>query len=240
MGAAVQAAPLLALATVVPTDTGGDLSLGYIVTQATSNEIEIDGAAITAADPTFGVNTVLGAYAYKNLSQFSTEFVTDAAFNFEQFAADRIAPGAVRQLSADMVGRQRFVGPSRPLGRPHHCRSSRRRDRRVHRHCEPAGAGPHRIPRSGTLIDFAVAGGVGRPAARAGREGIDAADSDHPARVPLPRRRRAGRSCDDGEIGCRRRLRHGVRGSALPAPRRVHDRVHCQHRPAEVANRASS
>lgn len=130
MGAAVQAAPLLALATVVPTDTGGDLSLGYIVTQATSNEIEIDGAAITAADPTFGVNTVLGAYAYKNLSQFSTEFVTDAAFNFEQFAADRIAPGAVRQLSADMVGRQRFVGPSRPLGRPHHCRSSRPRSSR--------------------------------------------------------------------------------------------------------------
>jgi HK97 family phage major capsid protein len=102
MGAAVQAAPLLELSTVIKTTSGNRRSYSFVVTQLTSNAVTAPGAAITPSDPTFGTTAELDAYKYPNLILASEELVTDSALSFEQLCADRVAPLAARKMSDDL------------------------------------------------------------------------------------------------------------------------------------------
>ena len=90
MGAAVEAAPLLDVATVVTTDAGEVLPFSFVETQMAANGVTVDGATITGADPVFGGGD-LTAYRYPQMFTASNEFVTDSTLDLEQFAAERIA-----------------------------------------------------------------------------------------------------------------------------------------------------
>jgi HK97 family phage major capsid protein len=102
-GAMAAAAPLLDLATIVPTTNGADVDFSFATTLPTANGIVADGATITASDPVFA-GAALKAYAYKDLIRMSNEVLTDGAWSAEQWAGDRMGANVAFKLSADLWG----------------------------------------------------------------------------------------------------------------------------------------
>ena len=103
MGAAVEAAPLLDLATVVPTESGESLDLGWGLTVPTANGVTAPGSAITVGDPTFDGDP-LRAWKYPAILLVSAELSSDSFMDFEKYAADRLAPAQAREFAADAWG----------------------------------------------------------------------------------------------------------------------------------------
>lgn len=100
---AIEAAPLLDWATVLPTEDGKNLDFGFLSTDMTSNGVVVDGATITESDPGFD-RPPLRAYAYKDVVRASAELVADAQLDLERLAAEHVAPLTARKLSTDLWG----------------------------------------------------------------------------------------------------------------------------------------
>lgn len=100
---AVQAAPLLDWATVLPTSDGRSIDFGFLTTDGTANGVVTDGSTITGVDPGFN-RAQLKAYAYKQLTVVASELLTDARLDLERLAAEHLAPLTARKLSTDLWG----------------------------------------------------------------------------------------------------------------------------------------
>lgn len=104
LGAAVQASPLLDLATVVPTNNGAMVDWSFISTQPTAGGPFAPGATVTASDPAWGGGDLLSPFRYGLTVAASNELLEDTDFPTEQWIAQRVAPVIARRASTDWWG----------------------------------------------------------------------------------------------------------------------------------------
>lgn len=104
VGAAVQAAPLLDLATTVTTNMGGTVDWSFVSTQPTVGGPFTPGTTVTASDPVWGGGDMLSPFKYGLTVAASNELIEDTDFPFEEWTAQRVAPAVARKASTDWWG----------------------------------------------------------------------------------------------------------------------------------------